>query len=358
MKLLNKITLTITTAMFLVALASNISAQGCMSGGDEGGGVKGFIQPQFNYSLADNADDNTATFTFNRARLGVLGSIPYDIEYYFFAEISPFKNPSNTVHLLDGFVSYTRFAKWAKISMGQFKTPFSREQNTACSSLYTIDRSTVVNQLAGPQRDLGIMVTGGHDSLLLSYSFGLFNGTGINELDNNNNKEVVGRVVFNALDFLKVGGSFRMGKTNPTNAEEKLNDIYRYGGELLFTMNNFRLQAEYIMGQDKLYSASKIPIYGGCGGIIGYDTKEAGTYKKGGYLAMASYMTPWNLEPVVKYDNYDVDFDLNDDQTNNLTIGLNYFVNDYSRVQINYVNVMDSPSNEDDMLMLQLQAKF
>ncbi|MCF8332422.1 MAG: OprO/OprP family phosphate-selective porin [Bacteroidales bacterium] len=355
---MKKIILTAVVGLLALGLPLQMWSQGCMSDGGEGGGVKGFIQPQFNYSIGDTPEEDEASFTFNRARLGVLGEIPYDIEYYFFAEISPFKNPTNTVHLLDGFVSYTRFAKWAKISLGQFKTPFSREQNTACSGLYTIDRSAVVNQLAGPQRDLGVMVTGGHDSLLFSYSFGLFNGSGINELDDNNNKELVGRVVFNALEFLKIGGSFRMGKTNPTNDEEKLNDIYRYGGELLFTMSNFRFQAEYIMGQDKLYSASKIPIYGGCGGIVGYDTKQAGTYTKGGYLAMASYMTPWNLEPVVKFDNYDVDFDVNDDQTNNLTLGLNYFVNDYSRVQINYVSVLDSPSDNDDMLMVQLQAKF
>ncbi|MGM0648507.1 MAG: porin, partial [Bacteroidota bacterium] len=344
----------------IFALGSSFVAlgQGCMSGGDEGGGVTGFIQPQFNYSIGDTPEDDEMTFTFNRARLGVLGEIPYDIEYYFFAEISPFKNSNNTVHLLDAFVSYTRFAKWAKISLGQFKTPFSLEQNTACSGLYTIDRATVVNQLAGPQRDLGLLVSGGHDSLLLSYSLGFMNGTGINIEDNNQNKEVVGRVVFHPFDFLDIGGSFRVGKTNPTDDKEKLNDIYRYGGEVLFTMNNFRVQGEYIMGQDELYSASRVPVYGGCGGIVGYDTKAKGTYKKGGYLAMVSYMTPWNLEPVVKFDTYDLDYDIEDDHSNNLTVGINYFVNDYSRVQVNYVSVLDSPSDANDMLMVQLQAKF
>ena len=343
--------------------AIDTNAQGCMGGGSDGVSLKGFIQPQFNYNLnGTDADGNSldeAHFNFNRARLGVVGSIPYDIEYYFFAEMSAFKTPQATPHLLDAFVSYTRFGTWAKISFGQFKTPFSLEQNTGCSGLYTVNRADVVNQLAGPQRDMGVTVSGGNDTTILKYSVGAFNGAGMNVLDNNINKEIVARLVFNLTDFLHIGGSFRMGKTNPTDPTEDFNDIYRYGGELLFNYKGIRLQGEYIMGQDELYSASRVPIYGGCGGIVGYDTKQTGTYTKGGYVVMLSYMTPWMIEPVVKFDSYDPDYAIDNNHTNNLTVGINYFVNDYSRVQINYVNVMESGTSvTNDVIILQLQAKF
>lgn len=352
----------------VVIMLSGVSmqslAQGCMDAGGDGVNLTGFIQPQFDYQFnGTDSDGNSldqAHYTFNRARIGVLGSIPYDIEYYVFLEMSPFKSPGATPHLLDAYVSYTRFEKWAKISLGQFKTPFSLEQSTACSGLYTVNRSDVINQLAGPQRDLGVMVSGGHDSLLVKYNVGLFNGAGLNTLDNNMNKELVGRIVFNPLDFLSVGGSFRMGKTNPTNLDEDLNDIYRYGGEIKVKHNSgVYFQGEYILGQDELYSASRVPVYGGCGGIVGYDVKQAGTYKKAGYSAMLAYMTPWNLEPVVKFDNWDPDLDTDDDFRNNLTFGINYFVNDYSRVQINYIHTMEETNPVDnDMLIIQLQAKF
>jgi hypothetical protein len=337
-------------------------SQGCASGGGDLIGVTGFIQPQYNFNLngtdANGNSLNTSNFTFNRARIGVVGSIPYDIDYYVMLEFSSFKTPAKTPHLLDAYVSYTRFGKWAKITMGQFKSNFSLEQNTACSGLYTVNRSEVVNQLAGPQRDLGLLISGGHDSLKIQYSLGLFNGTGMNVEDDNRNKNIVGRLTVNPIENLKVGGSFKLGKINPTDPAQKLNEIYRFAGELQYRYKDLLIQGEYIYGSDKLHSASKIPVFGGCGGIIGYDTKQTGTYGKSGFWAMASYMTPWKLEPVVKFDTWNADHSVAGKRTNYMTFGVNYFVNDYSRVQINYVNVAESSAVMNDMIMVQLQASF
>lgn len=356
-----------TLRIVLLAAASTFllgeaTAQGCMSGGGDLIGVSGFIQPQYNFNLngtdGNGTSLNTNNFTFNRARLGVMGSIPYDIDYYFVAEFSSFKTAQKNVHLLDAYVSYTRFSQWAKLTLGQFKSPFSMEQNTACSGLYTINRSEVVNQLAGPQRDLGLMVSGGSDTTLLQYSLGILNGTGMNVEDDNTNKNIVGRLLVHPLNGLTIGGSFNLGKINPTDLAQPQNDIYRFGGELQYKLGSLLLQGEYIRGIDKLHSASRVPVYGGCGGIVGYETKTAGTYTKDGFVVMASYMTPWNLEPVVKFDTYNSDIALAGKRTNYTTIGLNYYVNDYSRVQINYVNVAESAGIMNDMIMVQLQAKF
>lgn len=360
MKAISKFTLLLS--IILLSVAGGYS-QGCM-GGDTDAGVKvrGFIQPQFNYYM--NGDDaagnslNENSFLFNRARLGILGSIIYDIDYYVFAEISPFKTQAATPYLLDAYVSYTRFAKYAKISMGQFKSPFGLEQNTSCSALYTVNRSDVVTQLAGPMRDLGVMISGGNDTTLLRYSVGYMNGTGIGIFDDNCSKDYVGRLVFAPLPYLNVGGSFRAGKVNPTDPTEKENDIYRYAAELKFEHEGIMLQGEYVMGLDRLYSASMVPVYGGCGGIVGYDTKQAGDYHKGGYYAMASYKTKWNLEPVVKYDSYNSDTDTTNQWSDYLTVGLNYYINDYSRLQINYVFVNEPTSVVNNMFIIQLQAKF
>jgi lipoate synthase len=58
----------------------------------------------------------------------------------------------------------------------------------------------------------------------------------------------------------------------------------RYAGELHLEHNGINIQAEYMQGQDKLFSTSRIPIYGGCGGIVGFDTKQPGTYTKSGLM--------------------------------------------------------------------------
>lgn len=353
----------IFTVLVLSAfLSTTLQAQSCMSSGGDLIGVSGFIQPQYNYFLNGNDINGNnldkSNFTFNRARLGVMGEIPYDIEYYMVVEFSSFKTPEMAPHLLDAFVSYTRFGQWAKISMGQFKSPFSLEQNTSCSGLYTINRSEVVNQLAGPQRDLGLLISGGHDSIKIEYSLGFMNGTGMNVVDNNRNKHLVGRVVLHPLAGLQIGGSFNLGKLNPTDPTQRMNDIYRFGGEIQYKSGGLLIQSEYIHGIDQLHTPSTLPVYGGCGGIVDYVFKPAGSHAKSGFWAMAAYMTSWNIEPVVKFDSYNSDHGTVGKRTNYTTIGLNYYVNDYSRVQINYVNVAEASAVMNDMIMVQLQAKF
>jgi hypothetical protein len=253
----------------LISLPTSLYSQGCEeASSDEGVQVKGFIQPQYSYFLngedADGKSLNENSLYFNRARLGVVGTIPYDVSYYFFMEISPFRGQTQptSAYLLDGFVSYTRFS-FAKISIGQFKSPFSLEQNTACSGLTSVYRSLAVSQLAGPQRDLGILVTGGNDTTLLRYSFAVMNGAGPGIYDDNNGKDLVGRLLIHPIEMLQVGGSFRTGKRNPTDLAKKQNDIYRYAAELKFKYKGFVLQGEYLYGTDKLYSSTKVPIYGG-----------------------------------------------------------------------------------------------
>ena len=351
----------ILPALFILVFALKANSQGCVSGGGDVVGVHGFIQSEYNYYLngtdANGKSLNQSTFNINRARLGVVGSIPYDIDYYVMIEYSPF-TPQNKVHLLDGYVSYTRFSKWAKISVGQFKSPFSLEQNTACSGLYTVNRSEVVNQLAGPQRDLGFVINGGSDSTLVQYSVGMMNGSGMNVVDDNRFKDLVGRVVFNPFADLKKGGSFKYGKINPTDNTQPLNDVLRYGVELQYKLQNFLLQSEYIMGNDKLHSASQVPVFGGCGGIVGYETKQPGTYTKSGFWVTGSYMTKWNLEPTVKFDTYMADHAVSSSRTNRITVGLNYYINDYARLQMNYINAQESAGIVNDRFIVQLQAKF
>ncbi|MBI9037345.1 MAG: hypothetical protein JEY97_04360 [Bacteroidales bacterium] len=74
---------------------------------------------------------------------------------------------------------------------------------------------------------------------------------------------------------------------------------------------------------------------------------------------MALYNTPWNLQPVFKYGNYDPDTDADNTMKNTYTIGLNYFFNDWTRLQANYViNDYIGIDLPNDLFMVQLQIKF
>ncbi len=334
--------------LMLISLVSinHSNAQGCMEpSSDEGVSIKGYIQPQWEYyQTTDKKDANS--FTFNRARIAALGNIPYDVSYFVMVDFSKFK--SGSPWLLDAFISYNRY-EWAKISFGQFKSPISLEQNTPCQSLHTIYRSRVVNELAGPQRDMGAMIFGGTAESKLHYYLAVMNDYEKGFEDENNAKSVKGRLTFAPLEFLQIGGSFAYGKTG----EKEDNEKTRFGGELQLNYGNFLFQGEYLWADD----TGDYTTGGGCDGTpIEYHT---GGVTRSGYFAQAMYMTSWNLQPVVRFESYDSDVDIDDNTETIMTFGFNYFLNDWTRVQLNYLYKAEQ-GNEipNDRVALQVQVKF
>jgi phosphate-selective porin OprO and OprP len=76
-------------------------------------------------------------------------------------------------------------------------------------------------------------------------------------------------------------------------------------------------------------------------------------------------MTPWNVQPVIKYENFDPNTDgydiINDlyDYATIITFGMNYFFNDWTRLQLNYLYKAEEGNEiENDELLMQLQVKF
>ena len=354
-------------------------AQGCMDDdGDDGDGVKvfGFFQPQADFKILDNdgfaGDLNTSDIYFNRARLGVRGNIPYDFSYYFVGEFAPKQNTEfgNAATICDAFITYKRFAPYIKVSVGQFKTQFSAEQIDACHKLVTINRSEVVNNLAGPIRDMGVMISGSTDTLfgnnlkdLISYSVGVVNGTGRNQFDNNVKKDITTRLTVKPVHFLTVGANYRFGAHPAQSPTAETDDTrMRYGFDATFDWNNFFLRGEYIYGSN----AGSYTTGGGCGGPI---EVHEGSVDQSGFYIMAAYMTPWRFQPVVKFETYDPNIatdytqfpEAQDDIQNIITFGANYYFNDWTRVQLNYLYKAEESGNVEipnDEILLQVQVVF
>ena len=324
-------------------------AQGCAEpASEEGVNVFGYLQTQYD---AHFYDDTESTFGFNRARIGVMGNIPYDFSYYVLLETSPFKKDGPKAYLLDAFITYSRFQN-AKISVGSFKAPFGLELGTPCHSLHTVNRSRVVNELTAPDRDMGLMLLGGSDTTLFRYYVALLNGTGLLTKDTDNYKEAVGRLVVQPTDWLKFGGSFRSGKSAATIAGADDDKRTRFGGEIELKKWNFLVQSEYIYGEDE----GSYTVDGGCGG-----TPEIvqGNIKRSGMYVMALYDTPWNIQPVIKYENFNADMDGEDYLDQVTTFGFNYFFNEWTRLQVNYEYAAEEKLEiNNDRLMIQLQVKF
>jgi len=344
-------------------------AQGCLeaSSGD-GAKIIGYIQPQFDYNFKGKnlggESLNTNTFKFNRARIGVAGSIPYDIDYYVLVETSSFftGNP----FLLDAFISYKRLGPWAKFSVGSFKSPISLELNTPCNALHTINRSVFVDELTAPNRDLGMMMLGSSDSLtifgmetfnLIKYSFAITNGTGLGVVDNNRGKNYSGRIVITPFKMLSLGASYLYGRQKPSDETATEDDQKkRFGFDAEFRFKSFLVQGEYLHGED----IGSYTTGGGCGST---PVVQLGSINRSGYMVQAMYLTPWNLQPVFKYETYDPNLatDSKGDIQNIMTFGLNYFLNDWTRIQINYLYKAEETAAtevKNDCLLVQFQVKI
>lgn len=333
-------------------LGINAHAQGCAEPASDDGAVNvfGFLQAQYDYGFTEG--DNTSTFGFNRARIGVMGNIPYDFSYYVLLETSPFLKGAPNAYLLDAFITYKRF-DFAKVSVGSFKSPFGQELNTPCHALPTINRSKFVNELTAPDRDMGIMLLGGADSTLFRYSVALMNGTGLLVEDVDKYKDVVGRVLVQPTDWMHVGGSFRVGKSVNEDPTVDPDERTRFGAEFEIERFGFLLQGEYIWAEDK----GSYLVGGGCGG----DPEIVqGSVEREGLSIMALYNTPWNLQPVVKYENFNSDLSLGNNNIDHITtLGVNYFFNEWTRLQVNYEYKAEwAHEMKNDMLMVQLQVRF
>ena len=331
-----------------IALPSLLKAQGCEEPSGEGVNVFGFFQPKYEYNFLE--EDDTNSFGFNRARLGVMGNIPYDFSYYMVIETSPFKD-GEAVHLLDAFVTYNRF-DFAKMTMGAFKTPISLEWNTACHKLHTINRSKVVSQLVVPDRDMGFMVFGGADSTLFKYAVSVTNGTGLLQHDTNSSKDYSARVVMNINEHIKLGASGKYGECKNETEGMPDDERTRYGADVEMSYGNFLVQGEYLYGKD----VGSYTTGGGCGEEV---VMNQGSIKRDGMFLMAMYKTESNFQPVLKFEYFDPNKDMDDDHEYITTLGLNYFFNDWTKVQLNYVYAAEKGTEIDnDQVMLQFTVKF
>lgn len=361
---MKRIIIILSLISFGLVLSNNTYAQGCDApSSDEGVQVFGYIQPELRTFFYE---DPEVSFAFRRARIGVMGNIPYDFSYYVLLETSQFMNPDDRTgaFLLDAFVSYTRF-DYFKISLGQFKYRFGNELSQPCNGLYTINRSLSIDVLTGGigggNRDLGVMFLGGNKSSFVQYFASITNGTGVYSTENNLLKTVAytGRVIIQPVEGLYLGGSYRyMESPNEDATVTKSDTKDRWGVDAQYSFKNFTFFGEYINGADK----GSIMTGGGCGGDA--PALVPGDQNSNGYYGMIVYR--WkNFEPVYKFEGFERTETENDvvigepelDMWH--TAGLNFYPNDWVRLQLNYIYKTEDPTEiKNDCLLLQVQVKF
>ena len=274
-------------------------------GGLEMPKISGFVQGMYQANLSDEGELVDNTFRMRRVRLSVDGKLSKTVSYKIQGDFT--RSPM----LVDAFIKYKPCREFA-IQLGQFKTPFTLESPINPVNLEIFDYGEAVQQLVGYKdvcgvgalgRDLGLMATGdlfpveGKDFSLVTYSIGIFNGNGANQLDNNNRKDIVGRLeVHPGLKALTLSGSYYYGKYYK---DEDFNGTRnRWAAGLQYNDGKLVIRGEYLSGNT---------------GYQGFEGEEApNQFNSKGYYAVAGYNFQFGKEgkeqklmPVLRYEHFE-----------------------------------------------------
>ena len=316
--------------------------------------ISGFVQGMYQANLDEKGKlmegDKSNTFRMRRVRLSVDGNLGPKVSYKLQGDFS--RSPM----LVDAYLKYKPCNEFA-IQVGQFKTPFSIESPINPVNLEIFDYGEGIKSLVGYDdvcgvgglgRDIGVMATGSLFPIkkegktlysVVDYSLGVFNGNGPTARDNNNRKDIVGRLeVHPGLKALTLSGSYYYGKYKSSENEGARN---RWAAGAQYNDGNLVIRGEYLHGTTGFI----VPIttvtspYDELGTTEIYQQSN-GYYAQAGYYFALGKDKSQKLMPVLRYEHFTADQAVANGGTNWYTAGINYwpmksvnFKLDYSLVQ-------------------------
>jgi len=237
------------------------------------------------------------------------------------------------------------------------------------------------------RRDIGVIVKGdlfaqmdygySYRQALLAYAFGLINGTGPNTGDDNDWKDFIGRLAFTVpseynswLRQITIGGTAYYGKKNTVLADQKTisgkGDRQRYGVDVYYNHWPFGLTYEFIVGKDTQTTGTTLvePLRADVTSRSHVATffLSFGEQFVAGFRNQGRYDDWWpkTWQPFVRFDSFTRNTKVVGTKVDTLTLGLNVFFAETTKLQINYNHRDDElnkqgPSNE---VAAQLQFGF
>jgi len=274
-----------------------------------------YFQPKYSSGPAI-----TDSFTISRARIDLWGNIGEKSAY--FIEI-------------DAASSQPLVYSWAdllfdannKITIGRIYYPFSLEYSTPPCKFDTINPTSMLWAYFGYSRDIGIQWSSKYD--LYKYYIAVVNGRDWEMTDNNDTKDIVGRCVLYPVKDLGIGISYYNGKSGTTEADKILG-----GGEVSYIAGDFSFKGE---------------LYAG---------KNSGIETRGWYVQPSYYVLP-GIQTLIKYEEWDSDLSVAGNGNIITTLGVNWFYDKTTKLQINYIsNKEETAETDNDQLLMQLQLSF
>ncbi len=300
---------------------------------------------QLGYTYDDSGEGKTNSFDIKRVIFMAHGKITDHWSCYFMYSFA------NTGKILEAYTEY-RFLPELTARVGQFKTMFTIENPMSPCVVELINvYSQATNYLAGNDgsdplygsnggRDMGLMLYGDLFKRIVSYKVAVMNGQGINRKDGNNQKDVVGNLVFHPLQWLSVGGSFIKGKgcavaessVNPDISIGESYDRNRWAAGAQIKLEQMDLRAEYMQGKD-------------------------GRVRSNGYYITSSAHVLPRFDVILSYDYFNKSKALEDKQSNYVA-GVQWRFYPKCRLQVQYTYCDPHLGKGFNLLQTQLQVRF
>ena len=281
--------------------------------------MQGWFQYQLSKRLGTGGaeDVTTSTSTFRMRRVEITGSgaiIPKFVTWRFMfdpmrvRDIPTTANAANattggaavvvrsynTITMLqDAYM--TLQGEFMDVTIGQFKAPISWDAYGSSAKIILPDRQFVALTVGG-QRDIGVRVEKAFDKF--SYVFGIVNGSGQNNIDTNNQKDVEGRVEVYPVPGMTIAGAFY----DSVGYRTKVGTKDRWEGDFRYETGPFLIQSEFIYNRDMLAdNGTLLKSFGGYAALA-YKLKGLGSGNWKG-----------DLQPVVRVGYFDPNADVNVD---------------------------------------------
>ncbi|MBK8345947.1 MAG: porin [Bacteroidetes bacterium] len=289
-------------------------------------------------------------FDLRRARLDFRGDIAPKIGYRLHTELA------GTPKILDATFVYKPY-EWLNVNVGQSKYPICYDNLYSPWTLLTVSRTQIDNSLSfresdlyGNQngRDIGLWLSGKYSigkeeakRPLLDYTLGIYNGSGINVADNNQDKDISAALGISPVKDLWLYGRYLSGVGQTVIHPGIDATRSRFGGNISYKYKNFLIEGEYLAASDK--------------------SDSLGLLERNGYYVTLGY-TPIKdkLQVVVRLDNYDPNTAVDDNITNKYILGASYFFTKNTRIQLEYDLVLEEAETqkENNLFAIQFQAGF
>jgi phosphate-selective porin len=330
----------------------------------------GLLQVQLD--VGDRGDsrftNDNDRFYLRRARLNASGK--FLEEFDFRLELDLAGSLSNTsslrAQMTDGYVTWNRYPE-AVVRAGQFKTPFGFEQLYGDPRLVTIER-TLVNDRLTASRQLGTQVGGDLLDKRLTYAVGAFNGNGVNNNFNDDDRFFLagrlsgvvwrGKVGSHAATWSAGAGGYSSDDNNLPLADFGLDSTPstpERDGLLTGERTGLGIDTQLVAGPFELwaeYLSARIE-------------PDSGVPRRrfdadGGYLQASYYFVPSRLQAVVKVETFDPVSERDGDETDTATAGVNVYLKGHDlKLMVDYLRVdAPAPAGTQDKVIARIQVIF